>query len=546
MKKVIHFVLIQFLVTVVFSQDYGTGDNTTDADLKKLLKAAARSRGDRIDLPDSFSIKQYAPQPQNQGKLETCVGWSTAYAARTISYMIKKNLTHPDSIKKYAFSPGYIYYKIKDPADKNCTIGSKIQDAMAVMKSTGAILKKDGLEDCMINFSKKLEQKKASPYLIKDYQLRNENIGSFSENDILDLKKSLTEKKPIVISLKIDNSFNKVSANSIWSPSSVGRGHAMCIVGYNDSIGNGGSFEVMNSYGTSWGNQGFFWLSYKQLISYGRYALELMDAEAPTTRGNGFKNLEIAGKIEFLKIRGRCADGEKIVISVTGPKINTNGIITGNNKASEFNLYRLNDTLQNDTKFQIRFSASTQSYIYIFSQDDKNIISEFERAFRDKFVNRTRNAVIGIFGFGLGLAFPFSLFAFFPSLLKSLPKSGGWLNTVKVTFGFIELALAMKFLSTADLIYHWRLLDRDIFLVIWIIIFALLGLYLLGKLKFSHDSDLPYISVPRLFFAIASFSFALTFSRVFGVRRSKASEVGCHIHLHKILTWIIYNTNWGI
>ncbi len=117
--------------------------------------------------------------------------------------------------------------------------------------------------------------------------------------------------------------------------------------------------------------------------------------------------------------------------------------------------------------------------------------------------------VIGIFGFGLGLALPFSLFAFFPSMLKSLPKSGGWLNTVKVTFGFIELALAMKFLSNVDLAYHWRLLDRDIFLVIWIVIFTLLGLYLLGKLKFSHDSDLPYISVPRLFFAIASFCFAL-------------------------------------
>ena len=117
--------------------------------------------------------------------------------------------------------------------------------------------------------------------------------------------------------------------------------------------------------------------------------------------------------------------------------------------------------------------------------------------------------VLGMFGFGLGLALPFSLFAFFPSMLKSLPKSGGWLNTVKVTFGFIELALAMKFLSNVDLAYHWRLLDRDIFLVIWIIIFGLLGLYLLGKLKFSHDSDLPYISVPRLFFAIASFSFAL-------------------------------------
>lgn len=121
----------------------------------------------------------------------------------------------------------------------------------------------------------------------------------------------------------------------------------------------------------------------------------------------------------------------------------------------------------------------------------------------------TAAPVLGMLGFGLGLALPFSLFAFFPSMLKSLPKSGGWLNTVKVTFGFIELALAMKFLSNVDLAYHWRILDREIFLVIWIVIFGLLGLYLLGKLKFSHDSDLPFISVPRLFLAIASFCFAL-------------------------------------
>lgn len=117
--------------------------------------------------------------------------------------------------------------------------------------------------------------------------------------------------------------------------------------------------------------------------------------------------------------------------------------------------------------------------------------------------------VLGMLGFGLGLALPFSLFAFFPSMLKSLPKSGGWLNTVKVSFGFIELALALKFLSNVDLAYHWRLLDREVFLVIWIVIFSLLGMYLLGKLKFSHDSDLPYISVTRLFLAIGSFCFAL-------------------------------------
>ncbi len=117
--------------------------------------------------------------------------------------------------------------------------------------------------------------------------------------------------------------------------------------------------------------------------------------------------------------------------------------------------------------------------------------------------------VIGMLGFGAGLALPFSLFAFFPTLLQSLPKSGGWLNSVKVCFGFIELALALKFLSNVDLIYHWRLLDRDIFLVLWIVVFGLMGIYLLGKIKFSHDSDLPYLSVPRLFFAIATFSFVV-------------------------------------
>ncbi|WP_288097030.1 cytochrome c biogenesis protein CcdA [Hydrotalea sp.] len=117
--------------------------------------------------------------------------------------------------------------------------------------------------------------------------------------------------------------------------------------------------------------------------------------------------------------------------------------------------------------------------------------------------------VIGMLGFGVGLALPFSLFAFFPSMLSALPKSGGWLNSVKVTFGFIELALALKFLSNVDLIYHWHLLNRDVFLVLWIVVFGLMGMYLLGKLKFSHDSDLPYLTVPRLFFAIITFSFAL-------------------------------------
>jgi len=116
---------------------------------------------------------------------------------------------------------------------------------------------------------------------------------------------------------------------------------------------------------------------------------------------------------------------------------------------------------------------------------------------------------IGMFGFSFALAIPFALFALFPSALNALPKSGGWLNSVKVVLGFLELAFALKFLSNVDLAYHWEWFDREIFLVLWIIIFALMGLYLLGKLKFAHDSDLKFISVPRLMLAIIVLSFSV-------------------------------------
>ncbi|MDE5907074.1 MAG: thioredoxin family protein, partial [Alistipes sp.] len=117
--------------------------------------------------------------------------------------------------------------------------------------------------------------------------------------------------------------------------------------------------------------------------------------------------------------------------------------------------------------------------------------------------------IITMLAFSAAFALPFTLFALFPSVLKKLPKSGGWLNSVKVVIGFVEVALGFKFLSVADQTYHWGLLDREIYLAIWIVVFSLLGLYLLGKLKFSHDSDLPYIGGGRLALAIAVFTFVV-------------------------------------
>jgi thiol:disulfide interchange protein DsbD len=117
--------------------------------------------------------------------------------------------------------------------------------------------------------------------------------------------------------------------------------------------------------------------------------------------------------------------------------------------------------------------------------------------------------IAGMFGYSIAFALPFTLFAIFPSMMKSLPKSGGWLNAVKVVLGFIVLAFSLTFITSIDQSYHLNILSREMFLIIWIVLSVLMGLYLLGKIKFAHDNDLTYVSTPRLFLVIVLFSFSL-------------------------------------
>jgi thiol:disulfide interchange protein DsbD len=117
--------------------------------------------------------------------------------------------------------------------------------------------------------------------------------------------------------------------------------------------------------------------------------------------------------------------------------------------------------------------------------------------------------IIGMLGFSLAFAIPFTLFAIFPQWLQNLPKSGGWMNSVKVVLGFLELALALKFLSTADQVYHWGILDREVYLALWIVIFSLIGFYLLGKIQLPHDSKSDKVNVPRMLLSILVFAFVI-------------------------------------
>ncbi|MDY0077285.1 MAG: protein-disulfide reductase DsbD family protein [Bacteroidales bacterium] len=155
--------------------------------------------------------------------------------------------------------------------------------------------------------------------------------------------------------------------------------------------------------------------------------------------------------------------------------------------------------------------------------------------------------IIGMFGFSLAFALPFTLLAFFPSWLNNLPKSGGWLNSVKVVLGFLELALGLKFLSIADQTYHWGLLDRETYLAFWIVIFFLMGLYLMGKIKFAHDSDVKFLSVPRLIFSIITFSFVVyLIPGMFGAPLKALSGYVPPMHTHDFdLTDIIRKNSGG-
>lgn len=152
---------------------------------------------------------------------------------------------------------------------------------------------------------------------------------------------------------------------------------------------------------------------------------------------------------------------------------------------------------------------------------------------------------LGMFGFSVAFALPFTLFAIFPSWINNLPKSGGWLNSVKVVLGFIVLAFGLKFVSTIDQGYHLGIMSRDIFIALWIVIFSLMGLYLLGKIKFAHDSEVPFLSVPRLVFVIATFTFVVyLIPGLFGAQLKAVSGLLPPKTAQKFdLTSIIFNTS---
>jgi len=237
-------------------------------------------------LAPAVSLKKYAPVPQDQGAYNNCVGWATAYAARSIMEAKKYNCSDPRLIKRNAFSPGFIY-KLIAPGN-SCYTPVAIEHALQAMQSKGAAKISAVQEICPDRLSKGVYAS-ASKYKIQQY----ERLFFYKEpasEKILGIKKSLAEGIPVVVGMRCTPSFEFADGYDLWKPKESKQtrnffGHAVCIVAY-DNAKYGGAFQVMNSWGTRWGNKGFIWIRYADFTNFVKYAY-LMHPKKPNAYVSG-------------------------------------------------------------------------------------------------------------------------------------------------------------------------------------------------------------------------------------------------------------------
>jgi hypothetical protein len=280
MKRLIIYtvnLLLLLLITagINSAQEYPTGMLFDDEQYSEIDQKATLTRSLYSNIPKKHSLKKYAPQVKSQGSYGTCVGWASAYAALTIAEAIQSKRNKPEEITAEAFSPGFVYTQIKFASDNNCTLGSHIHDALELMKTKGAA-KYNALAEvnCPAYISENVFNQ-ASEHTIEDYA---KLFGLFDSNSfkLSSTKKSLSQNNPVIIGMNVPRSF--YTAKEVWTPNepATGKyyGHAMCVVGYDDDL-HGGVFEVMNSWGSGWGNSGYIYIRYKDYADFVKYAYEI-------------------------------------------------------------------------------------------------------------------------------------------------------------------------------------------------------------------------------------------------------------------------------
>jgi hypothetical protein len=339
------YILLFFPLWVFAQNELPKGMNFDDDAYEKVDVKVQLMTRDYTVLPKSFSLKPYCPTPGYQ-QGGTCVGWSSAYAARTILEAQQNGWTDKTTITNNAFSGYYIYANIKDKTDTECGWGSFISDAMQLMIDKGVPKHKDFTTACPSSVSSTAYQQ-AAPYKIKSYARLFEGTAE-KDFQIRAMKKALSSGNPVVIGMKCPDSFG--DAKGYWAPeedpSGSYGGHAMCVMGYDDNM-YGGAFEIINSWGTTWGNQGFIWIKYDDFAEFTKYAYEPIALAKKTTPDI----VDLSGEI-------------KMELSTGGTMLAQYATRQGN-----VGYYKMKQPYTSGTKFRIYISNNEPAFVYAFGSD---------------------------------------------------------------------------------------------------------------------------------------------------------------------------------
>jgi hypothetical protein len=377
MKNLITSILVLISFSV-YSQDsitFSTGCLLDAEKYSKVEMAAPLTSRSFEALPASFSLKKYCPTPGNQGSQGSCVGWASAYGARTILKSISDNWSSY-SITSNAYSPSYIYNQIK--LGTECLKGSYVSDALWLLKYQG-VIKLNQFPYACNTFPSDYNKTQASSNKILNYN-RLSNTYMTRDQKLRSVKKSLSNNRPIVIGVYCYRSF--YYAKGAWNGSkdqNLG-GHAMCIVGYDDNM-YGGAFEILNSWGTSWGNSGYIWMKYDDFMDiayefYEMYETEIIEEEEETEEDDddegddddnfwsefeGGSSNTINGNITMVK-----SDGSNMDATLTTNALRDFKIVSAGNST-----YKLNSSYSSGTNFRLNIETKTSCYIYVIGYGGK-------------------------------------------------------------------------------------------------------------------------------------------------------------------------------
>ena len=335
---------------------------TNEAIYLKVPQATRLTKRSYSNLPTEFSLKKYCPTPKLQ-QFSDCVGWATTYAARTILFAIQNEQTDKFKITEEAFAPSFTYGQIKlNPADNACSQGTYIESGIKLLKNTGSLKFKDFEYVCspVINTQ---DFSKASVNKIKNYKRLTEGNNPDKKLMIESIKKSISEKRPVVIALEVYESFqnpeNSGSPSDLWSgkkDKKQGK-HAIVVVGYDDKK-YGGAFELMNSWGTYWGSQGFMWVKYADFAEVTHEAYEMIDSETNNPKPQVTnKTNDLAGSFKII-----LEDGNEMPLKLGTTATRDFTIIQ-----AEKSTYMATKPYVSGTQFRLNFSNQQPAYVYLIS-----------------------------------------------------------------------------------------------------------------------------------------------------------------------------------